>query len=375
MSIRSPQTRSQSRPVAVRSGRWNRLVGSIVEAALSPHPVDRYLELLDPMLTWRDLRGEIVRVEHPTARTVRLTIRPTRQWRGHRAGQFVQLSAVIDGVRHTRCFSPANAGSGPDGTIELTVTANEDGLVSKHLARHARPGDVVGLSQADGEFVLPETDPASAVFISGGSGITPVLSMLRTLVSQSFAGPITFVHYAPTRHDVAYRAELAELEQAHPQLDLRLHFTREADDGHFTVDHLDGVPALADADVFVCGPAPLMDAVAAAHADLGISRPLHREAFTLTAPVVADPGSADGEVRFSRSGATAANDGRPLLDQAESAGLTPESGCRMGICFSCTAVKKSGCTRNVLTGETDVESDKQIQLCINAPVGSVEIDI
>ncbi len=174
MSIRSPQTRSQSRPVAVRSGRWNRLVGSIVEAALSPHPVDRYLELLDPMLTWRDLRGEIVRVEHPTARTVRLTIRPTRQWRGHRAGQFVQLSAVIDGVRHTRCFSPANAGSGPDGTIELTVTANEDGLVSKHLARHARPGDVVGLSQADGEFVLPETDPASAVFISGGSGITPV---------------------------------------------------------------------------------------------------------------------------------------------------------------------------------------------------------
>ncbi|MEO9328457.1 ferredoxin reductase [Gordonia aurantiaca] len=375
MSIRSPQHRPRRRPVADVPGRLNRLVGSIVEAALSPHPVDRYLELLDPMLTWRDLRGEIVRVEHPTARTVRLTLRPTRQWKGHRAGQFVQVSVVVDGVRHTRCFSPANAESTPDGTIELTITANEDGLVSQHLADRARVGDVVGLSQADGDFVLPETDPTSAVFISGGSGVTPVLSMLRTLVARSFTGPITFVHYAPTRDDVAYRDELAALVAANPQIDLRLHHTREEGKGHFTVDHLDGIPGLADADVFVCGPAPLMDAVEAAHSELGISQPLHREAFTLSAPIVVDPDSIEGEVTFSRSGAKAANDGRPLLDQAESAGLAPESGCRMGICFSCTAVKKSGCTRNVLTGETDTESDKRIQLCINAPVGSVDVEI
>lgn len=120
-----------------------------------------------------------------------------------------------------------------------------------------------------------------------------------------------------------------------------------------------------------------MDAVAEVHAALGISQPLHSEAFTLTPPTtVVDPDSVEGELTFSRSGTTATNDGRPILDQAEAAGLTPpESGCRMGICFSCTAVKKSGCTRNVLTGETDTESDTQIQLCINAPVGSVDIEL
>ncbi|AFR48137.1 ferredoxin reductase [Gordonia sp. KTR9] len=373
MSIRTPQelTRSDS---GAAPGRWSRLVGSIVEAALSPHPVDRYLELLDPMITWRDLRGEITRVERPTSRTVRLTIRPTRQWQGHEAGQFVQLKVVIDGVRHTRCFSPANAAAGPDGEIELTITAHDDGFVSTHLREHARAGDVVGLSAASGDFLLPETDPTSAVFVSGGSGITPVLSMARTLVSRQYAGPITFVHYARTPSDVAYRDALQELAAAHPRFDLRLHHTRDEADGHFTAGHLDGIPGLSDADVFVCGPAALMDEVARAHADLAITQPLHSEAFAPVVPKV-DPDSVEGEITFSSSGAAATNDGRPILDQAEAAGLTPDSGCRMGICFSCTATKKSGCTRNVLTGEIDDESDTQIQLCINAPVGSVDIDI
>ncbi|MBD0862105.1 ferredoxin reductase [Gordonia sp. zg691] len=372
MSIRTPQSTTTS-DTASTAGRWNRMVGSIVEAALSPHPVDRYLELLDPMITWRDLRGQIIRVEHPTARTVRLTIRPTRQWQGHAAGQYVQVKVVVDGVRHARCFSPANA-AGKDGDIELTITANDDGLVSKHLREHARAGDVVGLEQADGDFVLPETDPTSAVFVSGGSGITPVLSMARTLVSRSYAGPITFVHYARTASDVAYRDELSALAAAHPGFDLRMHYTREEGDGHFEASHLEDVPGLTDADVFVCGPSALMDAVTAAHRELGISQPLHSEAFTLAAPAV-DPETVDGELTFSQSGKTASNDGRPILDQAEAAGLTPESGCRMGICFSCTAIKKSGCTRNVRTGELDSESDTQIQLCINAPVGSVDIQI
>ncbi|WP_439032209.1 ferredoxin reductase [Gordonia terrae] len=373
MSIRTPQNPTR-RTDGATTGRWSRLVGSIVEAALSPHPVDRYLELVDPMMTWRELRGEIVRVDHPTSRTVRLTIRPTRQWQGHEAGQFVQLKVVVDGVRHTRCFSPANAAAGPDGDIELTVTAHDDGLVSKHLREHARVGDVVGLSNAEGDFVLPDTDPTSAVFVSGGSGITPVLSMLRTLVARSYAGPVTFVHYARTPSDIAYRDELVQLAADHPNVELRLHHTREDGDGHFTADHLDGIPGLADADVFVCGPAALMDAVTAAHEEIGISQPLHSEAFTLAAPAV-DPDSVDGEITFSRSDASATNDGRPILDQAEAAGLSPESGCRMGICFSCVATKKSGCTRNVLTGEIDDESDTQIQLCISAPVGSVDVEI
>ncbi|SLI41235.1 Putative oxidoreductase [Mycobacteroides abscessus subsp. abscessus] len=101
---------------------------------------------------------------------------------------------------------------------------------------------------------------------------------------------------------------------------------------------------------------------------------LHSEEFVLTtAPV--DPDQAHGTVHFSASGVRADNSGASLLDQAEAAGLSPEYGCRMGICFSCTAVRRSGCTRNLRTGETDSDPDQPIQLCVSAPVGDVDIDI
>ncbi len=349
------------------------VVGSIVEAGLSPHPVDRYLELLDPMITWRDLRAKVVEVSRPTPRTVRLTLAPTRQWRGHRAGQFIQLKVVIDGVRHVRCFSPANA-QGRSETIELTITAHDDGFVSTYLRDNARVGDVYGLEQADGDFVLPDDPSSPIVLVSGGSGVTPTLSMLRTLVASEHTGPITFVHYARTPDDVAYATELGALAAVHPNIDVRLRYTR-GPDGHFVPEHFDDV-AVDDADVFVCGPTTLMDAITDHLGDAHPTARIHSESFRPAPLVVGDPDEpASGELTFTASGRSATNDGRTILDQAESAGLSPASGCRMGICFSCVATKKTGCTRNVLTGDTDTEADKQIQLCINAPVGDVEIEV
>ncbi|MGZ8179146.1 ferredoxin reductase [Williamsia sp. SKLECPSW1] len=356
-------------------------VGSVIEAALAPHPVDRYLELVDPMVTWDEIRARVVEVSRPTPRAVRLTLAPTRQWKGHKAGQYVQLSVVIDGVRQTRCFSPANAESGPDGTIELTVTAHDGGHVSRHLYDTAAVGDVVGLTPAQGEFVLPEDRPHAVTFVSGGSGVTPVLSMARTLLAQGYRAPILFVHYAAGPDDVAYADELRELADRHDTVDVRVVHTRvdetAAHSGHFVADHLVTSSAFTDdAPVFVCGPAGLMDDVREFYSARGALELVHSEAFTAPDAFVPDPDEpVTGEIRFSRSGAQAENDGRTLLEQAEAAGLTPEFGCRMGICFSCTAPKKSGCTRNVLSGELDTDTDKHIQLCISAPVGDVEIEI
>ena len=87
------------------------------------------------------------------------------------------------------------------------------------------------------------------------------------------------------------------------------------------------------------------------------------------------PRRGDRQISFAASGTSADNTGATLLEQAEAAGLTPEYGCRMGICFSCTQVKTSGCTRNIRTGETNSDPDAEIQLCINVPVGDVAIDL
>jgi ferredoxin-NADP reductase len=329
------------------------------------------------MLTVRELRAVVTEVEHPTADSVTLTLRPTRQWRGFRAGQFVQLAVEIDGVRWTRCYSPANSQHRRDGRIQLTIKAQDGGLVSRHLHRSARPGLVVALSQADGTFRLPDERPQQLLLISGGSGITPVLSMLRTLIDEGHRGEVVFLHYARSEADVPHLDELRELAARHDNVRLVLAYTREAGgelSGHFTAEHLATVaPWYAEgAAAYLCGPAALLAAVREQYATIGRPDALHVEEFTLPGRAPAD-GDATGSVRFGAT--TVENSGATLLEQAESAGLSPEYGCRMGICFTCTKVKTAGCTRNVLTGDLHTEADQEIQLCVSVPVGDVAIDL
>lgn len=349
----------------------------LLEALATPHGVDRYLELVNPMLTVRELRAVVTDVDRTTADSVTLTLRPTRHWRGFAAGQFVQVAVDIDGVRHTRCYSPCGSQHRADGRIELTVKAHEHGKVSQYLYANARPGLVIGLSQADGAFRLPSARPRQVLLISGGSGITPVLSMLRTLADEGHDGEIVFVHYARREADVPQLAALRAIAAAHPTARLVLAYTQDGQGdelhGHFHESHLAEVaPWYAEAQTYLCGPPSLMAAVRDHFAAKGIEDALHIEEFT--APSIAPvDGDATGEIRFGDT--VVENSGATLLEQAEAAGLTPEFGCRMGICFTCTKVKTAGCTRNIRTGETNSDSDVEVQLCISAPVGDVAIDL
>jgi stearoyl-CoA 9-desaturase NADPH oxidoreductase len=361
----------------IRSARRRLSPLALFEALATPHGVDRYLELVNPMLTVRDLRAEVTEVHRTTADTVTLTLRPTRQWRGFRAGQFVQITVDIDGVRRTRCYSPACSQYRADGRIELTVKAHPEGVVSQYLHANAAPGLVVGLSQADGTFRLPQPRPDKVLLLSGGSGITPVLSMLRTLCDEDYPGVVTLLHYSNTEHDVAYRDQLLALAAKHDNVRLVLAYTEQPDGelhGYFDEAHLEAAaPWHAEAEAFLCGPPGLMKSVRALYAERGMTDRLHFEDFA-PAPIVADA-DASGAVRFERSGLSADNTGATLLEQAEAAGLSPEYGCRMGICFSCTKIKTAGCTRNIRTGDTDADPGTEIQLCISVPVGDIALDL
>src|SRR3954449_1751425 len=198
MSIPAP-ARTHA-PRRARRRRFSPL--GVLEALATPHGVDRYLELIHPMLTVRELRAVVTDVERTTADSVTLTLRPTRQWRGFEAGQFVQIAVDIDGVRRTRCYSPSCSQHRADGRIEITIKAHPQGLVSQYLHAQAKPGLVLGLTPADGTFKLPARRPDKLLLISGGSGITPVLSMLRTLADEEHPGEIVFLHYSNAPSDV-----------------------------------------------------------------------------------------------------------------------------------------------------------------------------
>jgi stearoyl-CoA 9-desaturase NADPH oxidoreductase len=357
------------------------LRSGLLETLAAPYGVDRYVELVRPTWSRGNPRAEIVEVRRQGVGSVTLRLRPDARWLGFRAGQFVRLTVEIAGVRETRCYSPA-CGERTEGEIELTVKAHPGGRVSRYLNRRALPGMVLGVSQAEGEFVLPHERPEHLLLISGGSGITPVMSLLRTLRDEGHEGRVTFLHYARAKRCIPYRRELQQVATSAPSVRVALVCTREEGglSGHLSRRQLRRVaPDYARAHTYLCGPPSLIAAVRGLWAADGIEQPLHVESFQ---PAVLPAGREGvgggrghprGSVRFARSGKRATDDGRCLLEQAERAGLCPPCGCRMGICRMCTTRKLSGSVRNVLSGELSGAADEDIQICVSRPVGDVEL--
>jgi ferredoxin-NADP reductase len=328
----------------------------LVDLLTGPHGVDRYTELVEPTWTAGDARAKVIAVRRQTPRSVTLTLEPNRAFTGFRAGQHINLTVEIDGRRRTRPYSPASAEGARH--VELTIGLHDGGLVSTYLFRHARPGMIVGLDSVGGDFTLPSGPPAARprriLFVSGGSGITPVMSMVRTLRAEGSDREIAFVHYARSAHEACYRDELAAMSGVRV-----LHgYTRSP-------AHLAAAMPSPEA-VYVCGPPALVEAVRAHRVDAKWES-FVPPVFTLPE----DP--TGGRVSFVESGVSATDDGRPLLEQAEAAGLNPESGCRMGICHSCTRRKTSGVVRNLVTGAVSSADEEDVQICVSVPVGDVDL--
>jgi ferredoxin-NADP reductase len=348
-------------------------------ALTSPHGVDHYLARFNPMWAAHEVRARVVDVHRETdtagAPVATLTLRPTATWRGHRAGQYVQVGIDLPGSarRTTRCFSISSPASGPGEEITLTVRSHAEGQVSKHLV-DAERGQLLHLSQAQGVFTLPVSPATPGIdpllFITGGSGITPAMSMVRTLLRDGYDGragrPVTFLHYARSAADQIYADELEEI--AAGDNDVTVHLRH----GDATFNELELrrlVPGFRDTDTWACGPAGMIDLVREAYGD---SPRLRLELFK---PPSTRGGSAEGDLTFSGSDRQVANSGASILEQAEEQGLSPVFGCRMGICFSCTTRKTEGTVRNVLSGTESSLPDEDIQICVSAPVGDCVVDL
>lgn len=350
---------------------------SLLNTIAGPHGLDRYLEQIKPTLVIGECRAEVVAVDRGTEDSVTLSLRANRAWRGIRAGQFVQVSVEIDGVRHTRCYSPASQ-EGCGRELEITVKRHPEGLVSNFLADRAAPGMVLGLSAADGDFHLPESRPNAILLIGAGSGITPLMAILRTLCAEEYAGQIALIQYAPDPERAIYREELDRLAAENPNFKLSRSYTRAPGagelDGHFSPAHLPRAnPDFATAETFACGPPALLDAVRGTWAN-GLEQRLHVESFVPPSLLpVGEPGT--GSIRFADSNLEVQNSGATILEQAEQAGVPAQSGCRMGICHTCTCRKLSGAVKNLLTEEVSAAPDEEIQLCISAPLSDLVIDL
>ena len=378
MTITSARPHAVRRPassaVAPVAGTLRSRLWRLAEALATPLVPADYLDLFNPLREGADLRGRIVAVTPETPDSATITIQPGRAWRGHVPGQYIRVGVDIDGVRHWRAYSVTSPPTTPDGTIattiEITVKAIPDGRVSTHLVRRTSPGTLVMLDQATGDFTLPAAAPAKTLFLTAGSGITPVLGMLR---SRPDLPDVAHLHCAPTAADVICATELRGYgEQG------RTAYVERHDDEHGMLDLADLdrlVPDWRDRQAWVCGPTGLLDAAEAFWSAHGLTDRLTVERFR---PTVIEPGEG-GTISFLSSDVAVDSDGgTPILDAGEDAGVLMPSGCRMGICMGCVVTMRQGAIRDLRTGEiTTAEpgDDLRVQTCVNAVAGSCELEL
>jgi stearoyl-CoA 9-desaturase NADPH oxidoreductase len=244
-------------------------------------------------------------------------------------------------------------------------------VVSNHLVHHAQAGIIVQLDQAAGEFVLPAARPRKALFVTAGSGITPVIGMLRNAGHD--LNDVVMIHSAPTPDDVIFADELHSLDSAGR---IRLVVRHTDADGMLDPAELaDLVPDLADRETWACGPIGLLDALEEHWAANDWADLLHTERFR---PAVRVTGEG-GTVSFTKSGTSVDAEGStPILDVGEQAGVLMPFGCRMGICFGCVAPLREGSVRDLRNGEITTASPGDgvvVQTCINAAAGACDIDL
>lgn len=347
------------------------LRSSLLSALASPLSVDDYLALIDARLSVTEARGRVASVTRQTRDSVTLSIAPNDNWRGHRAGQHVLLGIELDGVRHSRCFSLVSRPGEP--LLEITVKRNGNGRVSNYLVDHAERGQLVYLSTPEGDFLPSEQAmPDKALLLSAGSGITPVMGLLRDWLGRGQIADIVFVHYARTATDLIYAAELEALEAEHPQLRVITMFTADKRGGRITAEGLTAdVPDIATRETWLCGPAGFMETAEVLVRERS-DQPLHREQFAATRREAA---KGQGSVHFLRSDRAASGDEGSLLEIAEGAGLNPAYGCRMGICHACKCRVAEGSVRDLRSNRVREVRDTDIQLCIHAAAGDVSVEL
>jgi stearoyl-CoA 9-desaturase NADPH oxidoreductase len=359
--------------------RWKAPAERAARRLLLYRQAEFWLARMDPLRSLGEIRAKVVGVV-PEARDVKtFELRPNAHWRGYSAGQHAAVEVEIDGARARRVYSISSAPSAP--RLAITVKRVPGGRVSSWLHDHVRPGHVLGLGPATGRFVLPEPPPARLLLLSGGSGVTPLMSLLRDLSARGPVPDVAFVHYARRGDGIIFERELRALAARHPELRLFLRLTGEGGQGRFCEEQLAAlVPDFASRSTYLCGPPGLMDQVEAMWRRAGATGRLVRESFGLApgARLPSDSASGSGacRVRLARSGRShIARRGSNLLEALEGAGERPASGCRIGICQTCTCRKREGRVKNLVTGVISSARDEEIQPCISAPYSNVELDL
>lgn len=361
-----------------RPAGWQRLLAPWVD----PMVFDFWAQRLNRTWSWAEPLCRVVDRIDEAPDTVTLVLAPNRHVGDFQPGQHVNLSVEVNGRRLTRSYSLTGTPR-PDRRLSITVKRMPGGALSTHLVQRTRVGDVLSVGPAFGDMVLPRQPQGRWLFLAAGSGITPLIGLTRALAERGMPVNLQLLYWVRRREELCFVPELQALAQRHTGFRWQAIVTEEVElrpgevAGLISAAQLGAlVPDLADRQVFACGPGgfvatarelaePVADRfVAEGFTPPPRSQPLDAASVTMV------------QVTLQRSGRTlsVATD-QPLLAALEAQGLNPPSGCRIGICHTCTCPRLDGRTVDTLTGDADAESGRAVRLCISRACSDLTLDL
>jgi len=347
----------------------NRVVGNLVKEEW----LDFFFSHVDAMRTVSRVMAKVVSISDETSDIKRFVLQPNQHWKSFQAGQFVTVKVMIDGSFRERCYSLVSEPT--DGVIEIGVKRQPHGKVSNWLHDNLSVGDVIELGDVGGDFVLPTQLPSKLLLIAGGSGVTPIYSVLVEALKRQANLDVVVMYYVNTDKDLAFGNEMSALAVKHPSLKLHYAFASAGDVGRFSTQQLSALCAdFTERTTYICGPQGLMGAVSKVWAEKGISQQLTQEVFGF-ATINTDVPANQMEITLRRSQQVMLNSKASLLESAEAAGARPVYGCRIGMCKTCSCTKVSGVVRDLVTGAIDDQPNTQIRICVSEPLSAVTLDI
>lgn len=338
-------------------------VRGLLKRFTTPLLPDDYSAVLNPLWSTRELRGSIAEVwRHGDVVLIDITPGwgvPT----DFKPGQYIGIGVEIDGRFVWRSYSLTNAPTAEQGRFSIAVKAVEKGKLSNHLVGNAAAGTPIRIAAPAGSFHLSDPVPEKLAFITAGTGITPVIGMLRGMQERGeFQRSDVVLHHSVRNLDHHVFADV--LESFGDQL--RIIVRQTSTEGRATVDDVQAlISDLSQRVIYACGPQEMLEQW---QQWAGESVELHTEAFVLDRSTDA----AGGRVEFSSGHSIEAEGGTTILEAGEAAGAPMPFGCRMGICHTCVRQIESGEVVDLTTGETHA-SGERIRTCVSVPKGDIRI--
>ncbi|AZA10878.1 ferredoxin reductase [Corynebacterium gerontici] len=339
-------------------------VRGLLKRFTTPLLPDDYSAVLNPLWSTRELRGSISEVRRH-GDVVLIDITPG--WgvpTDFRPGQYLGIGVEIDGRFVWRSYSLTNAPTSERGRFSIAVKAVEKGKLSNHLVGNAAAGTPIRIAAPAGDFHLSDPVPPRLAFITAGTGITPVIGMLRGMKERGdFQRSDVVLHHSVRTLDDHVFAEVLDAFSE----DLRIILRQTGTEGRASTEDIEAlVPDLAQRAVYACGPASMLEQW---QQWAGENVELHTEAFSLDRSSDAE----GGRIEFSTGQSIEVDGGTTILEAGEKAGAPMPFGCRMGICHTCVRQLGAGEVVDLATGETH-ESGERIRTCVSVPKGDIHIE-